>query len=876
MADTLDTYRRKRDFSRTPEPEGEPRPTGEQPRFVIQKHAARRLHYDLRLEMDGVLRSWSVPKGPSYDPADKRLAVQTEDHPLAYGDFEGIIPKGEYGGGTVMLWDRGTWEPLGDAAAGYAQGNLKFRLQGERLQGGWALVRMGGQAGADGRNWLLIKERDETVARERDITAEAQTSVATGRSLAQIAASATAEVAAPSRELPPPPPQARAAPLPDEFAPQLATLVKRAPQGEDWLFEVKLDGYRLLARRARAEDPPRLLTRNGHDWSERFGDIGEALAAVLPAGTLIDGELVALDARGVSDFQALQNALEAGPGAPLYYYAFDLPFYRGHDLRSLPLRQRKACLQALLEARPHPRVRYSDHLDADGELMQEQACRLGLEGIIAKRAQAPYRNRRGRDWLKIKCQQRQEFVIGGYSAPRGARTAFGALLVGAYEGDRLRYCGRVGAGFDETTLHQLHARLAPLAQSAPAFEPPPARSEARAVTWTRPELVAEIAFTAWTAERRLRHPVFVALREDKPPAQVRLELPAPIATTPTAAPGRLKNAKNATGRPEPGTTAGAADNESQRPSRSGGSGRRSAERQTLEIAGVRLTHPDRVLFPEQGLTKADLARFYVDIAEQVLPHLRERPLSLLRCPRGKARKCFFQKHMDETLPPGLGRVTVPEKDRQADYVVVEDIGGLVGLVQLGVLELHPWGSRTDRLEQPDLMTFDLDPDPGLNFSDVVAAAREVRALLLELGLTSFVKTTGGKGLHVVVPLTRRAQWGEVKAFARALAGQLSAAAPGRYTDSIRKAQRQGRIFIDYLRNGRGATAVAAYTTRARTGAPVATPVRWEELGRLRSGAQYNVSNLRRRLAALREDPWEGFFQQRQSITQAARRAVGLQ
>lgn len=861
MADALDTYRRKRDFSRTPEPDGEPGPAGGAPRFVVQQHAARRLHYDFRLEMDGVLRSWSVPKGPSYDPADKRLAVQTEDHPLAYADFEGIIPKGEYGGGTVMLWDRGTWEPLGDAAAGYAEGNLKFRLQGERLQGGWALVRMGGRAGAEGRNWLLIKERDEQADRLRDVTGDAQTSVATGRSMAQIADAAAPAPAMPSEEPPPPPSPAEPAALPATFAPQLATLVERAPHGEDWLFEVKLDGYRLLARRAQADDPPQLLTRNGHDWSERFGAMGEALDAVLPADTLIDGELVALDARGVSDFQALQNALEGGSGTPLYYYAFDLPFYRGHDLRALPLRERKACLQALLQARPHPRVRYSDHLDADGELMQEQACQLGLEGIIAKRAQAPYRSRRSRDWLKIKCQQRQEFVIGGFSAPRGTRTAFGALLVGAYAGKQLRYCGRVGTGFDEATLRQLHARLAPLAQPEPAFEPPPAPAEARGVTWTRPVLVAEISFTAWTAERRLRHPVFVALRDDKPPTQVRLELPAPAPTAPAPA------ADAAGGGPAPADGAAAATETPRRVRRGGES--------TIEIAGVRLTHPDRVLYPEQGLTKADLARFYVDIAEHVLPHLRERPLSLLRCPRGKARKCFFQKHMDETLPPGLGRVSVPEKNGRAEYVVVEDIAGLVGLVQLGVLELHPWGSRTDRLEQPDMMTFDLDPDPGLDFTDVIAAAREVRALLLELGLTSFVKTTGGKGLHVVVPLTRRASWDEVKTFARALAGRLSVAAPARYTDSIRKAQRQGRIFIDYLRNGRGATAVAAYTTRARTGAPVATPLRWDELGRLRSGAQYDVGNLRRRLAALREDPWEGFFRQRQSITQAARRAVGL-
>jgi len=858
----LETYRAKRNFARTPEPPDAPGTAASRLRYVIQRHAARRLHYDFRLELDGVLKSWAVPKGPSPDPADKRLAVHVEDHPLAYGDFEGTIPPGEYGAGTVQLWDQGWWEPVGDPRAGYRRGKLEFVLHGQRLKGHWALVRMHGRAGDNADNWLLIKERDDAGG---DAPAEADRSVASGRGMDEIAAQAKPRrraaplFAAPSGASPDVP-----ADPPADLRPMLATLVKTVPEGDDWLHEIKLDGYRLLAH-VRA-DGVRLYTRSGQDWTARLRGVADAIAgAALPAGVL-DGELVVFDATGISRFQLLQQALGDDDGSALHYVAFDLPWCAGEDLRDQPLHARKARLARLLAGVKTPVLRYGDHVQGQGPEFFAQACRHGLEGIIAKRADSSYRAARTRSWLKLKCGARQEVVIGGYTDPQGSRAGFGALLVGHYDADgALVYAGRVGTGFDDRLLRTLHRRLEKLARPDSPFARLPAAAR-RGAHFVAPELVCEVAFTEWTDDGHLRHPSFLGLREDKDPRQVSREQPAdaPPADTPAAAPPRPRTAKRKTARAAATTPA--------TPRRSTA---RDAQAGTVRVAGVTITHPDRVLFPEQGLTKQALAEFYMTVAPLALPHVADRPLSLLRCPRGRARTCFFQKHLGPGAPDAIGAVEVPEQDGTELYPLVREAAGMVGLVQLGVLEVHPWGSRADRLERPDRLILDLDPAPDVPFDRVKDAARVMREVLADLGLESFVKTTGGKGLHVVAPLDRRADWDTLKGFSRAIAQLLERSAPKDYVATASKAKRGGRIFVDWLRNGPGATAVAPYVTRARPGAPVATPLAWEELDTLTSGAAWTVVNFPERLAQVRRaDPWAGFFEQRQTLTAAALRKVG--
>lgn len=858
----LETYRAKRNFERTPEPPDAPGTAGNRLRYVIQRHAARRLHYDFRLELDGVLKSWAVPKGPSPNPADKRLAVHVEDHPLAYGNFEGTIPPGEYGAGTVQLWDQGWWQPVGDPHGGYRRGKLEFVLHGARLKGRWVLVRMHGRALGDADNWLLIKERDDAGG---DAPAKGDRSVASARSMDEIAAHALPRrraaplVKAPSGASPDGP-----ADPPANLRPMLATLVKTLPQGGTWLHEIKLDGYRLLAH-VRA-DGVRLYTRSGQDWTVRLRLLADAIAgAGLPA-CVLDGELVVFDAAGISRFQLLQQALGEGKGkgeqdaSALHYVAFDLPWCAGADLRDQPLHARKARLAQLLAGVQTPVLRYGDHVEGQGAEFFSQACRHGLEGIIAKQADSTYRAARTRSWLKLKCGARQELVIGGYTDPRGSRPGFGALLVGYYDTDgALVYAGRVGTGFDHRLLRSLRRRLEKLAQRDSPFTSLPAAGR-RGAHFVAPELVCEVAFTEWTSDGRMRHPSFLGLREDKEARHVIRERPA---DAPGAAPPKPR---------APARKAARAKAPAKAATRKG-TGRR-AEAGTARVAGVTITHPDRVLFPEQGLTKWALAEFYVAVAPLALPHLKDRPLSLLRCPQGRARACFFQKHLGPGTPEAIGTVKVPEKAGTDLYPVVRDDAGLVGLAQLGVLELHPWGSRADRLERPDRLILDLDPAPDVDFDRVKDAARVVREVLADLSLEAFVKTTGGKGLHVVAPLDRRTDWDTLKGFARAIAQLLERSAPKDYVASASKAKRGGRIFVDWLRNGRGATAVAPYVTRARPGAPVATPLAWEELDTLTSSAAWKVGNFPERLAQVRRaDPWAGFFGQRQTLTAAALRKV---
>ena len=794
----LDTYRRKRNFRKTPEPAGAaPTARAERLFFCVQKHHARRLHYDFRLELDGVLKSWAVPKGPSFDPAEKRLAVHVEDHPLEYGTFEGQIPPGEYGAGSVVLWDRGEWIPKEEPHEGYRKGKLKFDLVGEKLRGGWTLARMGGRSGEGGKNWLLLKERDATARplADGDVLEERPESVAGDTGIADA-------------------PEAR---LPARLEPQLATLATEPPAGPEWLHELKYDGYRVLCRIENGK--ARLFSRSAKDWTHAMAGVAGAAAALPVDEAWLDGEVVVMQPDGRSSFQALQNALSGSNEHGLTYVVFDAPFLDGRDLRTLPLVARKHALQALVaRAGAQETIRYADHVEGDGAAFFRQAAKLGVEGIVSKRRDAPYEHRRTTTWRKIRVQQRQEFVIGGFTDPAGGRVGLGALLLGVHDGGTLRYAGRVGTGFGDKFLHELRAKLERLRRESSPFAAggvkPPKGSH-----FVRPELVAEVAFTEWTGDGQLRHPTFQGLRQDKGAGEVVRERPVALAS-------------------RPGETV---------------------------VAGVRLTNPDRVFWPEIGVTKLELARFYEQIAPWMLPHVQGRPLSLLRAPEGHTGERFFHKHVDKGWPPALGRVKVREGGKEVTYVMVTDAAGLVALAQMGVLEIHPWGSRHDRIEQPDVMTFDLDPDLALPWRRLLEAAAHTRILLHESGLTSFVKTTGGKGLHVVVPIVPRAEWDAVRDFTERVAQALVRRDPKLFTASMSKAARPGKVYVDYVRNARSQTAVAAYSTRARPGAPVSTPLRWDELLAEESADRWNVRNLPRRLAAMKSDPWEGFFELRQKL-----------
>ena len=863
MADRLATYRAKRNFSRTPEPAGKAGAKQKKAgaRFVVQKHAARRLHYDFRLEIDGVLKSWAVTRGPSLVAGDKRLAVETEDHPLEYGGFEGVIPQGQYGGGTVVLWDQGTWEPEFDAHKGYAKGHLAFTLHGRKLKGGFHLVRMKRRPREKHDSWLLIKQHDAFARDEdkADILEERPESVTTGRSLEEIAedrdrvwqgnravtdvdrlAAAARRHAAGTKRAPRPqalPKQAKPEALPDFIEPMLATLQDKAPAGDDWLHEIKFDGYRLQARIAtRGKNREvRLLTRNGLDWTDRFAIIARALAKLPVKSALLDGEAVVESTTGVSDFSALQQALSDGRTDHLVYCVFDLLHLDGRNLRSLPLEERKTLLDRLL-ADAVPPLRYSEHIVGDGDAMAQHACRLGLEGIIAKRRTAPYRSGRGKDWLKVKCSTRQEFVVLGYQPASTQSRAIGALEVGFYERGKPVFAGGVGTGYTQAMARELWQRLHKLETDRPAVTALPGGGKLPKARWVKPALVVEVDFRGWTGDGLLRHAAFKGIREDKEATDVVRE------ATPAPSGGRKPAAGKAT-------------------AKDGGA--------EPVVAGIRLTHPDRVLWDGQGITKLGLAEYYAEIARWVLPHLVDRPITLVRCPSGRTGECFYQKHAWRGLHKAIRRVAIKEEDGAADYVAIDDLAGLIAMVQMGALELHPWGARAGDVEHPDLLTFDLDPAPDVAWTDVIEGAREVRRRLAALKLKSFVKTTGGKGLHVVVPLTPRADWDTAKRFAHDVVEAMAADAPDRFTTNMAKKVRQGRIFLDYLRNGRGATAVAAYSPRAREGAPVATPLAWDELGPSIRADHFTVATLPRRLASLKRDPWAGFFSVKQTLPDEA-------
>lgn len=849
----LGTYREKRDFSKTREPSGSanPPPGDGALFFCVQKHAATRLHYDFRIEWDGVLKSWAVTKGPSLDPAAKRLAVRTEDHPMDYGTFEGTIPKGQYGGGTVMLWDRGSWEPLEDPEKGFEKGSLKMRLSGERMRGNWALVRMKPRGKETRENWLLIKEKDAAVDRRRNLLS-ADISVKTGRTMAAIAEGdeSWAETRRPGD------PAAKSSrtgtkqaaetntkaksspslPLPRFHAPQLATLVDAAPEGGDWLHEMKYDGYRVII--AVGKGQVRCWTRNEKDWTDKFGPVAEAARDLNCGNALIDGEIVAFDDNGKTDFSTLQRHLSEG--GPLACFCFDLLHLDGKDLTNRPLAQRKTALKALLDRTPSDLLLYSEHVLGSGPAVFEKICGAGHEGIIAKRADAPYRSGRGKSWLKVKCTRRQEFVVGGWSPSDKKGRAFSSILVGVMEDDRLRYRGRVGSGFDQQTLEDLADRFDALSRQTSPFDALP-NDVKRGARFVTPKLVAEIDFAEFTADGHIRHGVFKGLREDKAAEAVADERPQLT---------KSSGAKTAT-----------AEKRGDAPTS------RRSDGAPVTVAGVRLTSPDRVVYDSQGVTKLDLAHYYEAVAARMLEHAGNRPVSLVRCPQGRNKHCFFQKHDTGGFPNAVKTVAVAEKDGgTADYLTMPDAAALVGAVQMGTLEFHIWGARNDRLEKPDRLVFDLDPDEGLGFADVKTAAFDLRDRLADLGLQSFAMVTGGKGVHVVVPLERRQGWTELKAFAKGFAQTQADTEPERFVATMSKAKRKGRIFIDWLRNERGATAITPYSTRSRAGAPVATPVGWAELETFEAANGFDIEAVLQRLQDA--DPWSDYGSVRQSITKA--------
>src|ERR1700761_5612798 len=853
-ADAVDAqlarYREMRDFSTTAEPKGAAKDTkapADGLSFVIQKHAAVRLPYDFRLGWNGVLKSWAVAKGPSYVVADKRLAVQVEDHPMEYGGFEGTIPKGQYGGGTVMLWDTGTWEPVGDADEGLRTGRLKFILHGHKLKGHWTLVRMGGKAAQESKpNWLLIKEHDE-YERPADAPAvvdEEQDSVITHRSLEEIAKasdhvwdsrsglaaderakSADAKKKSPKKRNPIAVPKAaKAEALPKFIAPQLASTAELPPTGKDWLHELKLDGYRMQAR---LEDGKvQVLTRSGLDWTHRMRSLAASLEA-LPAKTaLLDGEVIVLDERGLSSFAALQAAFQEGTAHALHYYVFDLLHLDGHSLRTLPLTERKTLLADLISGLDDDAVRLSEHVRDEKAAIFDEICRHGAEGIVSKRSDSLYLSGRSASWVKVKCGLRQEFVVGGFTLPSKGGDGIGALLLGYYQDGKLLYAGRTGTGFTQKTQAQLRKRLEAIRSDTNPFVSVNS-AERRGAHWVKPQLVAEVAFSTWTADNLVRQASFKGLREDKPAEEVVREKATGI-----------PNARNARAATKSRSESAAAVQPHASP------------------ALPRMTNPDKVIDRESGLTKKQLVTYYAEAANHILPHIADRPLSIVRCPSGTAAKCFFQKHVKPGLPKGIGSVEIVDRKsgKPEPYITLSDAGVIPELGQLNVFELHPWGAPASDFEHPDRIIFDLDPDASIEWKTLGATAAEVQARLKKLGLESFLKSTGGKGLHIVAPIRSEHDWPTIKEFAHQFVLAMEADNPSLYITKMTKSARTGRIYLDYLRNERGATAVAPYSPRSRSGVPVSVPMAWSEL-KATAAPRCLVAQIAEWRKRLSNDPW---------------------
>jgi bifunctional non-homologous end joining protein LigD len=903
-ADVVDAqlarYRDMRDFGITAEPSGSKKDLAKTRKknalpFVIQKHAASHLHYDFRLGWNGVLKSWACAKGPSYVVKDRRLAVQVEDHPMEYGGFEGIIPQGQYGGGTVMVWDQGTWAPQAgheDVDAGLRDGNLKFEMFGTKMKGKWALIRMNSKptdkgkrwGSSDKPNWLLIKEHDdfERSSEDKPIINEEPNSAVTGRSLEQIAAQEdhvwqskeTAYLRDPSLKVPPGQPWHRSdesakpakknsklaiskleteqkknttkSPIdpaaikaipretqPIFIPPQLALEATAPPGTGDWLHELKLDGYRIQARKSGTKT--QLFTRKGLDWTHRMASVAAAVARLPVDSATLDGEVVALGPDGNSSFADLQASFQNDEAHPLTYFAFDLMHLNGHNTRTLPLNQRKALLAQILPTDDEA-LRLSEHMEGVGETIFHHACELHAEGIISKRADAPYRGTRNGDWLKSKCLREQEFVLVGYTLSSEGTDRIGSLLLGYYEGKKLIYAGRTGTGFTQKLKRDLLNTLSKLSIPKSTIKKI-STADRRGALWIKPKLVAQVRFATWTAENLVRQAAFLGLREDKVASEVVRE----EATVPP----KPKNHAS-----HPGTSSKTTD----------------ISRKTLlkKNLNIRLTHPEKILDPESGLTKQQLADYYTAIADHILPHIADRPLSLVRCPEGSGKPCFFQKHVNAMLPKGIGSVEVPDKKtgKLEPYITLDNAEALVGLAQMGVLEVHPWGSKNDDLEHPDRLILDLDPDESIAWPVLCEAANDVRKRLKKAGLESFLKLTGGKGLHIVAPLSPTLTWSELKLATHNFVLNMERSNPSLYLTKMSKAARTGKIYLDYLRNERGATAVAPFSPRARAGAHVSLPLPWSVL-KEKTRPVFSVHDFPDWKGRLKSDPWKAML----SITQ---------
>ncbi|MFJ3008583.1 DNA ligase D [Pseudomonas fluorescens] len=870
MTRNLDDYNRMRDFSATSEPaavkrRGRSKASDHALQFCIQKHDASHLHYDFRLELDGALKSWAVPKGPSLDPKVKRLAVHVEDHPLDYATFEGSIPEGHYGAGDVIVWDRGVWIPLEDPAKAYAKGKLKFELQGEKLSGIWNLVRthMPGKK----ENWFLIKHQDsaarpqadyDVLSAEPDSVLSERTLISKPRLAAEHAKPVKKSAAKPRKAASGTLTGARKAKLPAQLKPELATLVDSAPEGQ-WSYEIKFDGYRIMARID--HDQVQLFTRNGHDWTHKLPQQAQALAELGLESAWLDGEVVVTNERGVPDFQALQNAFEAGRSASIMYYLFDMPYLNGVDLREVPVEERRAALSTVLGGHEQPLLRFSEAFDETADALLNSACQMQMEGLIGKRLGSPYVSRRSSDWIKLKCKHRQEFVVVGYTDPKGSRSAFGALLLGLHDRDsgELRYAGKVGTGFNETTLKSILAQLKPLQVKKAAVVNPPSGFEAKGVHWLKPNLLAEVAFAEMTKDGSVRHAVFHGLRNDKPAKAITEERAKSVKTSAKATP-----AKKAAASKKASESNKAAESKKAEPAPS---------QLGLASGKVRITHPDRVIDAVSGTTKMQLAEYYASVAEWILPQLKDRPVALVRAPDGIAGELFFQKNAEHLAIPGI---TTLDKDVTGQPVMlINNAEALIGAVQMSTVELHTWNATTVDLDKPDRFVLDLDPDPALPWKSMVEATALTLTVLDELGLQAFLKTSGGKGIHLVVPLTRKLGWDEVKDFSHAIVSHMAKLLPERFSAVSGPKNRVGRIFIDYLRNGLGATTICAYAARTREGLPVSVPIYREEVAELKGADQWNVSNVHQRLAEVGDEPWADLKKTRQSITADMRKRLGL-
>ncbi len=826
----LDRYHQKRDFKKTPEPKGHVKP-GNSHRFSIQKHAASHLHYDFRIELDGVLKSWAVPKGPSLDPHVKRLAIHVEDHPIEYGTFEGIIPKGEYGGGTVLLWDKGTWIPLDENPnQAYEKGHLRFELDAEKLSGRWDLIRLKPQENA----WFLIKYKDDYAKSDGyDITVEMPDSVLTHQTIEEITEDYSAVWSKKGLEKPKKKVKAKTkkykkialdipiSSMPKTVSPELATLVTKPPEGELWVHEIKFDGYRILAFKKAGQVT--LMSRNQKDWTAQFHNIVAAVKQLPIENGIFDGEIVVLDEHSRSNFQLLQNAVKSNTNVSFIYYIFDLLYYEQWDVRNLSLIDRKKLLAPILDQN-QGELKYSDHIIGQGDEFYKKSCDFSLEGIISKRSDSVYLSKRSKSWLKVKCNKRQEFIIGGFSPPQNSRSHFGSLFLGVYDNQgNLVFSGNVGTGFSQISLKEIAIKLQKLITKKNPFNSNP--PGVKTATWVKPLLVAEVEFTEWTNDGHLRHPSFKGLRSDKNPKDIVKETEQPM--TKEIASNSIKKPK--------------------------------------KTNQIQLTHPEKILYKEDGITKLDLLNYYEEVAPVMLPFITNRPLTLVRCP-SDYKECFYQKKLNES-GTALHAVAIKNKkeDKTEDYIYLDNDEGLFNLVQMGVLEIHPWGSMIDSLEYPDIIIFDLDPDENLAWKNVVAAALEVKGHLEQFKLKSFVKTTGGKGLHVVIPIKPEYDWEDVKNFSHTFALFMEQLNPDKYLSVMSKAKRKGKIYIDYLRNQRGANAIAAYSTRAKIHAPISTPLDWDELTPNKKDTYYTIKTLPRRLEQLKHDPWKGFWSVSQSL-----------